>query len=185
MARLLGVLAGLWCWFSLATPAAAAEPIELPRLEAVRTEQGVLLNFETRFDLPPAVEDALQKGVALHFVAEAELMRARWYWRDKQISTVSRDWRLTYQPLTFSYRVTLGGLAQSYRSLGEALRTVQRTLQWRIADPVPEEEGRYYVVFSYRLDSNQLPRPLQISLGSQPDWSLQLERTVPVTFETR
>ena len=68
--------------------------LDLVRLDALRGDQGVLLNFETRFDLPPAVEDALSRGIALHFSAEAVLMQARWYWRDKELARVSRTWRL-------------------------------------------------------------------------------------------
>ncbi len=163
-----------------------APAAELARLDAVRAEQGVLLSFEARFDLPPGVEDALQKGVALHFVAEAELMRQRWYWRDRQVAQASRTWRLTYQPLTFSYRLSLGGLSQGFRSLNDALRAMQRVSQWRIAEPQPaDDDARYYVEFSYRLDTDQLPRPLQIGIASQPEWNLRLERTVHLAGESR
>lgn len=156
-----------------------ARAAELTRLEAGRSEQGVLLGFEVRFDLPAGVEDALQKGVALHFVAEAGLMRSRWFWRDKQVAQASRNWRLTYQPLTFSYRLSLGGLSQNYRSLGEAMRAMQRVSQWRIAEAQPaDDDAHYYIEFSYRLDIDQLPRPLQIGIASQPEWNLRLERTV-------
>lgn len=152
--------------------------VELPRLGAERTEQGVLLSFETRFELPPGVLDALQKGVALHFVAEARVLRPRWYWRDQRVGQASRSWRLSYQPLTFSYRVGLGGLTQTYASLDDALRAVQRSSRWRIADPIaPDDEGPFYVEFAYRLDATQLPRPLQIGLGSQPEWSLHVDHT--------
>lgn len=171
------VLAGLLGL--LASPRAAA--MELLRLDAQRTpDQGVLLNFETRFELPPAVEDALSRGIALHFSAEAVLMRARWYWRDKEVARATRTWRLTYQPLTFSYKVSLGGLSQTYRSLGEALRALQRVNQWRIADPIPPDDDRCYVEYSFRLDTDLLPRPLQIGIGSQPDWTLRVARTIPV-----
>jgi hypothetical protein len=155
--------------------------MELTRLDAQRTiDQGVLLNFETRFELPPAVEDALRRGVALHFSADAVLMRTRWYWRDREIARATRTWRLTYQPLTFSYKVSLGGLSQTYRSLGEALRALQRVSQWRIADPIPPEEDRYYIEYTYRLDTDLLPRPLQIGIGNQPDWTLRVARTIAV-----
>lgn len=177
------LLAGLM--LTLAACGSRADPIELSRIEAVRTEQGVALSFDARFELPSGVEGVLQKGVALHFVAEAELMRSRWLWWDGKVSRVSRNWRLTYQPLTFSYRVNLGGLSQSYRSLAEAMQAVQRATRWRISDPIPDEEGRYYVDFSYRLDASQLPRPLQISMGHQPEWSLQIQRIVPVTPDAR
>lgn len=155
-----------------------ARALDLLRLDAQRSEQGVQLSFETRFDLPPSVEDALQRGVALHFLAEAVLMRSRWYWRDKELARTTRTWRIAYQPLTFSYKVSQGGLSQSYRSLGEALRALQRFSQWRIADPVPAEDGRHYIEFSYRLDTEQLPRPLQIGIGSQPEWTLRVARTL-------
>lgn len=171
------VLAGLLGL--LASPRAAA--MELLRLDAQRTpDQGVLLNFETRFDLPPAVEDALSRGIALHFSAEAVLMQARWYWRDKELARVSRTWRLAYQPLTLSYRVSQGGLSQSYRSLGEALRAMQRLTHWRIADAQAADEDRLQIEFTYRLDTEQLPRPMQIGIGSQPDWNLRASRSVPV-----
>jgi hypothetical protein len=157
---------------------APARALDLLRLDAQRSEQGVQLSFETRFDLPPSVEDALQRGVALHFLAEAVLMRSRWYWRDKELARTTRTWRIAYQPLTFSYKVSQGGLSQSYRSLGEALRALQRFNQWRIADPVPAEDGRHYIEFTYRLDTEQLPRPLQIGIGSQPEWTLRVARTL-------
>jgi hypothetical protein len=164
--------------------AATAGAIELVRLDLVRAEQSLQLEFDARFDLPAGVEDALQKGVALHFLASCEVMRGRWYWRDKRLATTSRAWRLTYQPLTFSYRVSLGGLSQTYLTLREALRAVQRLSQWRIAEGSDAEDAEY-VDFSYRLDVDQLPRPLQITLGDQPDWSLRVERTMPVPSPAR
>jgi hypothetical protein len=177
---LLSLLAATW-----AGPARAGA-IELALLQIQRAEQGVLLNFETRFDLPPGVSEALQKGVALHFSASVELVRQRWYWRDKRVAQASRTWRIAYQPLTFSYRVSLGGLSQTYHSLGEALRAVQSSSQWRIADPVPaDDDGAYYAQFSYRLDTEQLPRPLQIGIGSQPEWNLHVERVIGVPPDNR
>lgn len=164
--------------------AATVGAIELVRLDLVRAEQALQLEFDARFDLPAGVEDALQKGVALHFLASCEVMRGRWYWRDKRLATASRSWRLTYQPLTFSYRVSLGGLSQTFLTLREALRAVQRLSQWRIAEGDAADDADY-VDFSYRLDVDQLPRPLLITLGDQPDWSLRVERTMPVPSATR
>jgi hypothetical protein len=177
--RTLALLALALAGLLLGLIAAPARAMELVRLEAQRQEAGVALGFETRFDLPPSVEDALQRGVALHFSAEAVLMRARWYWRDKEVARTSRTWRIAYQPLTFSYKVSQGGLSQTYRTLGEAMRAVQRIHQWRIADPVPDDD-RHYVEFSYRLDTDLLPRPLQIGVGNQPEWTLRTARTVPL-----
>jgi hypothetical protein len=163
---------------------AASATIELSRLNVSRAEQGLLLDFETRFELPPGVEDALQRGVALHFLAEVELWRTRWYWRDKRVASTSRSWRLTYQPLTFSYRVSLGGLSQTYPSLTDAMRSLQRMSQWRVADAGDADESEY-VEFSYRLDVDQLPRPLLITIGNQPEWTLRIERTIKLPAQSR
>lgn len=162
----------------------SAATLELARLELQRSPDGLLLNFDTRFDLPAGVEGALQRGVALHFVAEVQLLRSRWYWFDRQVVDVRRTWRLSYQPLTFSYRVSFGGLSQTYATLSEALRAVQRTSRWRIAEPgAVEDDVPHTVVFRYRLDADQLPRPLQISIAGRSEWQLAVERTITLPAE--
>jgi hypothetical protein len=161
---------------ALVSSLALAEP-QLTSFEVVRGEDGLTLSFATRFDLPAGVEDALLKGVPLYFVADATLMRDRWYWRDRAVSHVSRTWRVIYQPLTRTYRVSFGGLSQSYRSAAEAVSAVRRVAGWKLAEPGQVDAGDgYYVEFSYKLDTTLLPRPMQISIDGQPDWSLHLER---------
>ena len=164
------------CWLALCLPA-QAEPIELESFDLLRTDEGVTLSFSAQFELPRVVEDALLKGVPVYFVAEADVYRDRWYWRDKRVASTSRTWRLAYQPLTRKYRVTFGGLHQSYDNLFDALASVRRVVNWRLLDPSQiEEDARQYVEFSYRLDTSQLPRPMQIGIGGQADWTLRVER---------
>jgi Domain of unknown function (DUF4390) len=82
-----------------------------------------------------------------------------------------------FQPLTFTYRVTFGGLSQSYASRAEALAAISRNSRWKIAEPGQIEEGStHYVEFSYRLDTTLLPRPMQIGIGGQPEWTLQVDK---------
>lgn len=179
--RALLVLSALVLAAAAAPPPVHAQGIELTSLEVQRGDDGLLLDFSTRFSLPRGVEEALLKGVPLHFVAEASLYRYRWYWRDSRLARATRSWRLSYQPLTQNYRVAFGALAQSYPTLEEALAAVRRSARWRIADPLPrDDDGSYYVEFSYRLDNTQLPRPLQIGVGGQAEWQLSVERSVPV-----
>ncbi|MGY0196905.1 DUF4390 domain-containing protein [Leptothrix sp. BB-4] len=175
--RLLWQLLLLLASLLAVAPGRAATPVDLQRLEVLRTEQGLAIDFDARFDLPAGVEDALQKGVSLYFVAEAELSHSRWYWRDKRLAQVRRTWRLAYQPLTLNYRVSLGGLSQTYATLREALRAIQRLSSWRIGDAEDAQDADY-LEFRYWLDVDQLPRPLLISIGSQPEWSLRIERTI-------
>ncbi|MET0519767.1 MAG: DUF4390 domain-containing protein [Burkholderiaceae bacterium] len=159
-----------------------AEGIELSHLATQRSEDGLELSFSTRFELPRAAEDALLKGVPIFFTAEAAVFRNRWYWRDLRVSHDSRTWRLAWQPLTRQYKVsTTSGLKQSqnFNSLPEALVSLRGLSGWRVAEPREiEDDGRYYLEFSYKLDISQLPRPMQIGLGSSQGWGLGIERTL-------
>ncbi len=166
------------CLAVLALPA-HADKIELTQIELTRDEEGLLLGYQARIELPRAVEDAMLKGVPLYFVAEAELLRSRWYWRDKRVARASRHWRVTWQPLTRRYRVNFGSLSQNYDTLADVLAAVQRATRWKLADPAElDDGGRQYVEFSLRLDTSQLPRPLQISFGGQAEWTLGVQRTL-------
>lgn len=172
------------CWIALlllTTPALHAEGIELGTLTVVRAEEGLLLDYDTRFELPAAVEDALLKGVPLYFVAEAVVYRPRWYWRDKSVSRSVRNWRLTWQPLTRRYRLNLGSVSEHYDTVADALGAVQRASRWKLASTAAlADETSLYLEFSLRLDTSQLPRPLQIGFGSQSEWDLRLDRSLKV-----
>ncbi len=161
-----------------------AEGIELAHLSTRKAEDGLELSFTTRFELSRAAEDALHKGVALWFVAEAQVLRNRWYWRDARVAQATRTWRLTWQPLTRQYRVSTGGLHQSFDTLGEAIASLRGVSGWRVAETKDiEDDGRYYLEFSYKLDTAQLPRPMQIGLGGSQGWALSVDRNLTLTLE--
>jgi hypothetical protein len=156
---------------------AAAQGIELTSLVVSRAETGLSLDFVAQPVLSKAVEDALRHGVPVYFVAQANVYRPRWYWRDERVARASRTWRLSFQPLTSAWRVSYGALTQSYPSLDEALTAISRTSRWKIAEADQIEAGEiYYLDFSYRLDNAQLPRPMQLDLAVQSDWNLAVER---------
>ena len=168
----LVLLVLLW----VAPMARAADP-QLASFEVVHNEEGVLLTYAVNGDLARSVDDALSKAVPLYFVAEAELFRDRWYWRDQRVAGAVRIWRIVYQPLTSTYRVTFGGLSQNYNSREEAFAAISRTSRWKIAEPGQLADGsRHYVEFSYRLDTSLLPRPMQIGIGGQADWNYSVQR---------
>jgi Domain of unknown function (DUF4390) len=175
-------LCALVAWvLALSALTAQAQGVELLTLQATRAEGAVNLEFSARVALPRAVDDALQKGVPLYFVAEATLLRNRWYWRDERVARLSRSWRLAFQPLTGAWRVSLGGLHQTYASLDEALAAVSRSGGWKLVDADRlERDGSYYVEFSYRLDSSQLPGPMQFGLGGGGDWAVGVSRTLRI-----
>ena len=80
-----------------------------------RAEGALLLHTTLKLELGPAVEEALVKGVPVYFVAEAELLRDRWYWYDRKVAGVTRYYRLVYQPLTRHWRLSFDG------PMGEAM----------------------------------------------------------------
>lgn len=172
----------LAAWLSLTAAGAAAQGVELATLRTVREEGALELEFAVRVSLPKGVEDALGKGVPVYFVAEAALYRSRWYWRDERVSRVRRSWRLAFQPLTGSWRVGLGGLNQTYASLGEALLAASRSAGWKLADLNQlDADKSYYVEFAYRLDTSQLPSPVQFGLSAgQGEWNVGVSRVLKV-----
>ena len=174
----LGVVMGLTGALG-ATHNARAQGVELATLELRPADGELTLEFNARLTLSRAIEDALRRGVPMYFEVDATLYRSRWYWRDERVSHVSRSYRLSYQPLTGSWRVGLGALGQNHPTLSDALAVISRLSGWPLAEAGQlENDLRYYVEFSYRLDASQLPQPLQIGLGN--DWSLGISRVLKV-----
>ena len=167
----------------LAHPA-LAQGVELATLQASKSDGALNLDFVARINLPKAVEDALQRGVPIYFVADAQLYRNRWYWRDERVARVSRSWRVAFQPLTSAWRVSLGGLNQSFPSMAEALAAVSRSAGWRLVELSQLDfDKSFYLEFSYRLDTSQLPGPMQFGLGGlggPGDWAVGASRTLRV-----
>ena len=179
------MLAVVLCGLVLIVPAARGQGVEVLELKANRDDSAVSLDYQLRVTLPAPVEAAMLRGVPVYFIAQASLWRPRWYWRDERIARTTREWRLSYQPLTSSWRVSQGGLGQSFPTLGEALSAMTRSAGWRIADARGvEPDGKHYLDFVWRLDNAQLPRPMQIGLGGiggASEWSLSIERTVSLS----
>jgi len=168
---------GAWVALAGAGRALAAEA-ELTHFDVIRDEEGVYLNYAVEFQLGNGPEDALVRSVPLFFVAEAEVFRDRWYWRDRRVSHTTRVWKIVYQPLTSTYRVTtMGGLSQNYPTREEAIVALSRSNRWKVAEASQIDDGRHYIEFNYRLDVTLLPRPMQIGIGGQPDWQLSVKRT--------
>ncbi|TFZ04142.1 DUF4390 domain-containing protein [Ramlibacter humi] len=186
--RLLA-LAGL-----LAGTAVRADAPEVTQLRLERSDEGVLLSASVKLELPAAVEDALLKGIPMFFVADASLMRDRWYWYDKHVTGASRHMRLSFQPLTRRWRLQVSSgpignaglsLGQTFDSQDEALAAVRNISRWKIAELGDlEPDARYSVDFRFRLDVSQLPRPFQIGAVGQSDWSLVASRTQRLAVES-
>lgn len=147
-----------------------------PQLQA--SDDGYTLSADFRFDLNSRLEEAVNRGVVLYFVVDFELSRERWYWIGQQLLTASRTYRLSYHALTRQYRLSSGGLHQSFDTLGEAVRMLARLRGWPVIDKSERSVSpgeTYDAALRLRLDITQLPRPFQISALGSKDWNLSAD----------
>jgi hypothetical protein len=195
----------VWAWLSLllvitsvarAQPPQAA-PIQLDEFQVQRLDDGYYVHADMQIEWPAVVEDALSKGVPLHFVARVDILRERWYWYDREVARQERFMRLSYQPLTRRWRLLVSSqpignsglgvsLGQSFDSASEAVSALGRIHRWKVADlSQVEVDGKHRVDFSFRLDLNQLPRPLQLGILGESDWNLGLSRSFKLAVDAK
>lgn len=178
--------------------AGAAEQTDAPVWQVERAAGALYLSARIPLELPAPLTEALLRGVPLHFMWRAEVLQPRWYWRDRQLSSVVRRLRLAYQPLTQRWRLSvsegdgsdsaaaLGVLHRYLDSLEEALALVRSVQRWPIASTAGLV-GDERLQVEFRLDVGQLPRPLQILPGwtdeSSLVWQAQLKVPPPLPQE--
>lgn len=177
----------------LLSPAAYAVDTGAPEVTALRVERGddgLYLSATLNFELPAAVEEALLKGIPMTFVNEADIYRDRWYWYDRRVATANRSVRIAFQPLTRRWRVNVASgtvsspatgmaLTQHFDNLNDVVAVVRRVSRWKIADLTDiDADSRHNVDYRFKLDLLQLPRPLQIGVAGQNDWSINAQRNV-------
>ena len=176
---------------------AAAEPhgTAISELRLEQADDGVYLTAQVQFELPALVEEVLEKGIAVYFVAEAELYRERWYWTDLKVAQAARYMRLAYQPLSRRGRLNVSpvpitnagfgvSLNQNFDTLADALDGVRRVGRLRLGD-IAEigDETTHPVMFRFRLDTSQLPRPFQLGAVGQTDWNISAEKSARLPLE--
>jgi hypothetical protein len=114
--------------------------------------------------------------------------RTRWYWLDTKIESHEQTTKLSFNTLTQQYRISRGGLFQSFFGLKDALRV----LGHQTAPPIPasmldNKLGGYFsrltkkssqigAYASMRLDLSQLPKPLQVNALANDQWNVESSR---------
>lgn len=150
-----------------------AEQARILSAEIVSSEEGYVLNANIELTLNARLADALHRGVALYFSTELKVERPRWYWFDAVVSERSIDYRLSYNAITRSYRLSMGSLHQSFEQLEPALRVMQRIRNWQIARKDEIEAGvSHDAALRFRLDTGKLPRPFQVTTIGSRDWNI-------------
>lgn len=180
-ARAWSVLAGWLIVGSLVLAplvARANEVIEATqvRLEPSADAEALVLSADFTVPLSNRLEEAINDGVPLHFVAEFEMRRPRWYMWDEKVVQTSQSWRLSYHALTRQYRLNLNGFVQQFPTLTGAMRAMTQVRGWRVAQPADLRPGiAYDAQVRMRLDMSQLPKPYQVTAITNREWTLQAE----------
>lgn len=165
-----------WLLLLLLAPAIVwAAEIQVENTQLAAAEEGYVLSADFRFELKPRLEEAVARGVVLYFVVDFEMTRERWYWLDQTVLARSLTYSLSYHALTRQYRLSTGGLHQSFSTLGETLAVLSRLRNWLVIDKgetAVRPGETYQAALRLRLDPAQLPRPFQITALGNKDWTL-------------
>ncbi len=167
---LLTVLCCLLVW----QPVAHAGNIDIPYARIESGDDGYRLAASFSFELSHELENIITSGIPLYFVTEVEITRPRWYWFDEKTITSLQSVRISYNVLTRQYRASINGsFAQNYKDLDEALSLVRRPSRWIVADKSVLSYGASYNIgLRVKLDTDQLPKPLQFNALNNSDWRL-------------
>jgi hypothetical protein len=152
---------------------ARAEGIEVTSATITQAEDG--WNLDAAFDVQfsPRLEEAVNRGVAVYFIAEFELSRPRWYWFDEKPVQLSQTYKITYTPLLRQYRLSVGSVYQNFTRFEEVTRVLSRLRGWHVADRgALKKDQVYQAAVRMRLDTAQLPKPFQLNAIASRDWNL-------------
>jgi hypothetical protein len=162
--------------FVLPLAARAEEGIHVKSAELIPTEAGYALEANYEITLSHTLEEALLRGLALPFVIDFELTYPRWWtvglW-NRTVVEIHQQHRLSYNALTRQYRVSFGNLNQNFDTLDEALSVIGRVREPVVFMREDVNAGAVYIAaLRLRLDTSQLPKPLQINALGSRDWNL-------------
>lgn len=154
----------------------ADDESRITHAEIVPGDDGYVLNADIELDLNPRLTDAITRGVALHFVAELQIERPRWYWFNEVVVERELNYRISYHAITRSYRLSIGSLHQSFEALDSALLTMQRIRNWQLTQGDELVPGQsHQVALRFRHDTAQLPKPFQVTAIGSRDWSVSTD----------
>lgn len=164
----------LWaCW--CAPVLAAGEGIQIKTAELKQVDDVYYLYAQMNVNLGPTLEEAIRKGVSLYFITEFEFKRPRWYWLNEDLAHIIRVSRLSYNALLRQYLVSGVNIhARSTDKLEDALVILGEINAWSVIarDQLSKRET-YQATLSMRMDTSQLPKPLQINAIATGKWDLE------------
>ncbi len=163
----------LGCWLAGAGVALAADRSQVKQASLQLTPQGYTVNADVNVVLTRTLENALTKGINLHFLLELELTRPRSWWFDEGIVETTRKMRIYYHLLLRRYVLDIGYATHTAETLDEALAILGRVEDWQLLERGALKAGqRYDARLRLRLDTTQLPKPLSLGTVGGEKWEL-------------
>ncbi len=170
----------------LATVLLALALLPAPRADAanfsVKSVQSFLddrvLHVNARLDLPvnPRIEEALSKGIPIDVVIEVNMLKHRWWWRNRLITDTVVRRRIQFHALSRQYLVS--GVreddpSESFSSLSQALTQAGTLDEFRIFLTAKKEivaDARYLLMLRAHLDIEALPMLMRPLAYATPSW---------------
>jgi Domain of unknown function (DUF4390) len=171
-------------WFCLLTLVlsislawASNSSLNIKSAELVPLEDSYALNADVDLHFSDAVQAAINKGVALHFLVECQITAGRKYWFDDEIVTMTREVSISYHALSRQYLLNIDNVQQAFSSLSEAKAEFSRIHHWKIIEKSElSKDESYTAALRVRLNQSKLPKPLQVEALSSDQWNMISER---------
>jgi hypothetical protein len=138
------------------------------------------LRINAHFELPinARIEEALSKGISIDIVIDVNMVKHRWWWRNRLITDHSLRHRIQFHALSRQYLVSglrAGDPSESFGSLSQAL-VHAGTLDNFTIPLTPKKEieadARYLLQLRARLDIEALPMLMRPLAYATPSWRL-------------
>ena len=157
-----------------------AEGIEVKSAKLNLVNDAYELNADISVSLQKNLEDALKKGLVLHFQTDFVLSEPHsWWlswWFDRTIVEASRFSILSYHLLLRRYYLETNYQLKTYDTLDEALAALGHIEGWQVADKNQlDPKGSYKGALRLRLDLSKLPKPIQINALAGGKWEAEGE----------
>lgn len=170
------MLAQLGCYASSAFATTGSIEVRSFKLEAVEND-GYRVSVDSKIELNPTLERALEKGVVLYFVNKFTLVEPRWYWFDHEVARIKTRIGLRYYTLTRQYHLSDHTFSKYFFTLNEALQALQKVHDEPLrisAELSPTSE--YHAILRLWLDLTRMPKPFQVEALGSSAWNLTSER---------
>src|SRR5690606_37067012 len=152
--------------------AKASHP-EVLRIEPRLVEGWLQIDADVRLPVSDDLRHFAERGVALYFTADIEIVRPRRWWFDTEVVKTQQTWRVVYNALTRQWRIGSGDLSLPEASLDDALSLVPNIRGWAVVPLSELETGQEYTgTLRVRLDTSLLARPFRVDALNSSAWSL-------------